>query len=344
LVKEAEKVVKKHKVVRFFVVFVIFVLLFIVYILLKDHNEKSAEQAENLSEKIIFDINADDIKELTFFVEKDELNFLKKKEQWELKQDSDFPVDEEQMQVLTDALIDVKSSREIEDAKDLKEFGLLEPVNTIKVDTIQDNDSISITVGDTNAVTGDSYIYLNGKSDKVYMVDGDLATVFGGGLMNYAKETPYPTITGSNIIDIQMKYGEDGYQLKKNDDSSTGWYLGAQGKSQEEVPVDTVSAMQSAIAGLTYTNYYDYKCDDLSKFGLDKPFAVLTVKYMSATEVEGEEASVEDEQAQSEVKIVIGKEDGDGNRYVQVNDSNEVHGIASESISMLLDVQDDATL
>lgn len=334
---------KKHKIIRIAIAFVMFILLFAVYLLLRSYNKESAEQVGNLSEKNIIDVNADEIKELSFSIAKEEKNFIKEEEQWKLKQDPDFPVDPEQMQVLTDALMDVNASREIEDAQDLGEFGLLEPVNKIKVTTTQKSDSITITIGATNTVTGDSYIYLNNESDRVYMVDGDLATVFGGGLMNYAKETPYPSFVGSDIMDIQMEHVEEGYQLKQSDNSSTGWYLVTQEEGWEEAQADAVSALHSTIAGLTYANYYDYKTDDPGKYGFDQPFAILTAKYKTTASVnEGEEPQTDDKELQSEIKIVIGKEDGNGNRYVQINNSKEVHGITSESINNLLDIQEAA--
>lgn len=355
---------KKNKIIKIGVVFVIFLLLVVVYLLLKGHNQKAEKQADETSENVIIDIKAEDIKDLSFTIKNEQMKFIKDENSWTLDQDAEFPVDSEQMTVLTDALSNVSASRTLEDVDDLGEYGLLEPSNKITI-TQTSEDSTSITIGDTNSVTGDCYIYLNNDVKVVYTVDSDLATVFNGSLMNYAVETSYPTITGSNITDIQIEIGERTSYMANDDSSSTGWMITEADGQVKEADSEAIATLQSTIAGLTFSNYYEYNCKDLSKYGLDNPYAVITATYTEQSQTEEDTADTETEEnaenlesadndentestesteettmIEKQIKIIVGNEDGNGNRYVQVNDSKEVHGITVDSISSLVNTEE----
>jgi len=338
---------KKNKIIKIVAAFVVFLLLVVIYLLLKDHNEEAEKQTDEAAQNVIINIPDDEIKSLTFTVEKEEKEFVKDQDAWTLKQDADFPVNAEQMKVLTDALSGVNASRTLEMVENLDDYGLLEPSNEI-IAAKTSGDSVAITIGDTNAVTGDCYVYLNNDVEKIYTVDSDLATVFAGSLLNYAVETPYPTIIGSNINDIQIESGEFSYHLQSSDNSSTGWNIIGNGETKE-ADSDTIASLQSTIAGLTFAGYYDYNCDDLSKYGLDVPYATIIAGYTEQSQetsedgVEGSESTESTEettQEEKQVKIIVGNEDGNGNRYVQVNDSKEVHAIAADSINNLLNKEE----
>jgi len=333
---------KKNKIIKIGVVFVVFLLLVVVYLLLKGHNQEAEKQADETSENVIIDIKAEDIKDLSFTIKNEQMRFIKDQDNWTLDQDDDFPVDSEQMTVLTDALSNVSASRTLENVDDLGEYGLLEPSNKITI-TQTSGDSTSITIGNTNSVTGECYIYLNNDVKVVYTVDGDLATVFNGSLMNYAVETSYPTITGSNITDIKIESRERTDYIANDDSSSTGWMITEADGQMKEADSEAVAALQSTIAGLTFSNYYEYNCKDLSKYGLDNPYAVITATYTEQSQTEEDTAGTETEETtmvEKQVKIVVGNEDGNGNRYVQVNDLKEVHGIAVDSINSLIDTEE----
>ena len=361
---------KKNKIIKIGVVFVVFLLLVVVYLLLKGHNQEAEKQADETSENVIIDIKAEDIKDLSFTIKNEQMRFIKDQDNWTLDQDDDFPVDSEQMTVLTDALSNVSASRTLENVDDLGEYGLLEPSNKITI-TQTSGDSTSITIGNTNSVTGDCYIYLNNDIKVIYTIDSDLATVFNGSLMNYAVETSYPTITGSNITDIKIESGERIDYFANDDSSSAGWMITEADGQMKEADSEAVAALQSTIAGLTFSNYYEYNCRDLSKYGLDNPYAVITATYSEQSQTEEDTAGTETEEnadnlesddngentesiesnqgiesieettmVEKEVKIVVGNEDGNGNRYVQVNDSKEVHGIAVDSINSLIDTDE----
>lgn len=323
----------KNKLVKVITVFVVFLLLLVLYFFLKSNNKETDAKAEETADTTeVLSVAADDIASLKFRISNEEKVFTKKESVWSMDADPKFPVKADQMTVLTDALQQITATRTLEKVQDLGEYGLKEPLNQITVTKTDGNQSI-INVGNTNDATGDCYIYLDDKKESVYTVDGDLATVFAGSLLNYAEETSYPTIVGSDIFDIKVEKKEEPYHLQKSEDASSGWAITDGDGNQKEADTKDLGTLQSAIAGFTYTGYYEYNCNDMSQYGLEEPEAVITAKYMT-TEGESEDES---KQVENEIKIFIGDEDGKGNRYIRVNDSKEVHAIAADTLKTTLE-------
>ena len=91
----------------------------------------------------------------------------------------------------------------------------------------------------------------------------------------------------------------------------------------------------------------DYKCEDKSKYGLDKPYSTITVDYQEKVETSDDNAETSDsetpdsaettEMVDKQLTILVGNEADDSNRYVMVNDSNEVYTMSEETLSALTD-------
>lgn len=121
---------------------------------------------------------------------------------------------------------------------------------------------------------------------------------------------------------------------------------------------------------MAYNSFVDYKCKDKSTYGLDDPYAVITVDYTeeqedtdssdtsadssteTTDETQGEAADSEDtsddtnasdsEESEKTVEnkqlvIAVGKEADDSNRYVMVNDSDQVYTMSDDTLSALTD-------
>lgn len=339
---------KNKKAVRMLVLFGVIVLLLIVYMVLRNYNKSQEEKEDQEAEsEVILSFDESDIKNISFIISDERVSFTKEEEDWIYDSDASFPVDQEQIGVLTDSLAEVTANRTLEEVKDLSDYGLDDPEDIIQV-TAADDTVTKITVGNTNESTGDCYIYLNDDNKTVYTVTGDLSTVFSGSLMNYAKGEDYPTITSGNIKKIELSGNENSFMMEKSDSSTSGWVFTDASGSQVDVDSSYVSSLQSVVSGFTYANYYDYNCSDFSIYGLDQPYAVLTVDYTeTVTSEDGDESeddSEEEEQTEEVDKkmvLYIGNESDDGNRYVYTEGSAEVHGISSESLMEILQPSDE---
>ena len=255
---------KKKKIVPMIILLAVVAVLLICYFLLKNYNREQEKKEEAAAENdVVISFAEDDIKNLSFLISDKRVSFTRNEDGWVYDDDAQFPVDDDQMKVLTDALAEVTANRTLTDVEDLSSYGLDEPEDVIQV-TDQEDKVTEITVGDTNESTGDCYISLNEDSRTVYTVTGDLSTVFSGSLMNYAKGDDYPTITGGSIERITLTGGENPFTLEKSEDSTSGWILTDGSGKQIDVGSSYVSTLQSAAAGLDYANYYEYNCTDFS--------------------------------------------------------------------------------
>ena len=329
---------KKKKIIPMIILLAVIAALLIIYFLLKNYNQEQEKKEEEEAENdVVISFEEDNIKNLSFLISEKRVSFTRNEDGWVYDDDEQFPVDDDQMKVLTDALAEVTANRTLTDVEDLSSYGLDEPEDVIQV-TDQEDNVTEITVGDTNESTGDCYISLNDDSQTVYTVTGDLATVFSGNLMNYAKGDDYPTITGGNIERITVTGGENPFTLEKSEDSTSGWILTDASGNQIDAGSSYVSTLQSAVAGFTYTNYYEYNCTDPGKYGLDQPYSILTVDYTeAASEEETDESDEgETEKVNRQMVLRIGDENEEGNRYVSIEGSTQVHGISVDSLNEIL--------
>lgn len=338
-------------------------VLLAVYLLLKNHNAQAEQetQTEETEGEEIAAVSAEDISCLTFEISGEDVSWIQGEDGWSLESDSNFPVDQEKITNLTSQLESVTASRTLEDVDNLEEYGLNVPSNVIQVEET-DGSSLTITIGDQNASTGDCYIYLNDDTKTVYTVASALQTVFAGSLYNFAEGEEYPEITSSTISQVAVEKNEDAYTLGTTDGYSSGWQVtDSQGDSKEADQTEA-GTLQSTVAGLSFDNYYEYNCQDLSLYGLDQPQAVITVDYTEQQEVSqetGDDSAAEedpqtdDEDVSSEdsdgteeetetvtvdmqMKLLVGNLADDGNYYVMLEGSSEIHGISQDALDSVL--------
>lgn len=314
---------KKRKIVKLLILLAILLVLMILYVLLKKENAENNEESVETAVEI-FGINDSDIKSLSFMIESQEVMFEKTDQEWGLSEDKDFPVNEEQIKVLTDALMSITANRTLNNVDNLSEYGLDKPTDVIKV-VDQNDKETSIVIGDTNQSTGDCYIYLNESDSTVYTVDGDLSTVFSGSLMNYAQGEEFPTLDADKIHKIEIHSQGKSFVMESDESVVSGWKAADETGEIVEADITKASEIKSMISGLSYTNYYSYHCLDYSEYGIDEPFGVIRVEY-------------EDEESDKSMILSIGNEDGNGNRYTCVEGSKEIHAVSVDSIHQLFEL------
>ena len=187
----------------------------------------------------------------------------------------------------------------------------------------------------------------------MYTTGSDLGNTFSGGLYNYAESESYPTITSSTISKIAVKKDSNSYTLTNNGKSSTGWYVEGSDKDKQEADSTQAGTLQSTVAGITFAGYYDYNCTDWASYGIEKPKMTLTVDYTEEVEQDTTDSSENDSEANTddtddsgetttqtvdrELVLYVGNvNETDGNYYVRLGDSGELHGISQESLETLL--------
>ena len=339
------------------------------------HQEQKESEEDSEESTTVFTASTDNIKSLDFMVDDTKTTFEKDDDSWVKKDEIDFPVNQTTLDSAASAIASVDSDRVLEDVDDLSEYGLDSPSNTIKIVTKsdeEDGDDITTTlyVGDENSSTSQYYVRKDDDEKTVYLIDSSCVEPFTKSLNDYAQMDDFPAISNTDTITKISVDGDNSYELSKDEDTSTWSVKGSE--DEEKADSATVSSLVSSFGSMAYSSLADYKCDDKSKYGLDKPYATITVDYQEEvadddtqdnttapseaadedassaeensddakqdTESDDEDSSEEEtKMADKQLTILVGNKTDDSNRYVMVNDSNEVYTMSTDTLSALTD-------
>ena len=331
----------------------------------KEEQTESSSEEENKTE--VFSVKTDDIKSLEFIVDKKETTFEKKDDSWVKKDETAFPVNQTTLDSAASAIEKVEADRVLKKVDDLTEYGLDSPSNTITVDT--SDGTTKFNIGDENTSTNQYYITKDDDDNTVYVVAASTVTPFMDSLYDYAQGEDFPTIDSSTVKKVQVSEDKDSYVLEENSDGAT-WDVSGDGSSDKE-SADTTAAgnVTSGLGSFAFDQFVNYNAEDLSQYGLDKPYATITVDYQEEVEdtssdssesdstasesdskdTEGDEADstdASDDSSSSEdtktttvdkqLVIYVGDEAGDGSRYVTV-DNKQIYTMSTDTLSAVID-------
>ena len=326
--------------------------------------EEKTESSEEESKTEVFSVKTDDIKSLEFIVDKKETTFEKKDDSWVKKDQTAFPVNQTTLDSAASAIEKVEADRVLKKVDDLTEYGLDSPSNTVTVDT--SDGTTKFNIGDENTSTNQYYISKDDDDSTVYVVAADTVTPFMKSLYDYAQGEDFPTIDSSTVKKVQVSEDKDSYVLEENSDGAT-WDVSSDGSSDKET-ADTTAAgnVTSGLGNFAYDQFVNYNAEDLSQYGLDKPYATITVDYQeevkndstdstesgendsTASESDSESGASADTDSSSEdadsktttvdkqLVIYVGDEAGDGSRYVTV-DNKQIYTMSTDTLSAVID-------
>lgn len=249
------------------------------YVAKQDAEEAEADEEE--SQEII-SIASDDVKSVKFVMDKKEVTFEKDGDSWVKSDETAFPVDQDKMDTLISSLSSVKAERTLEDVEDASEYELDQPENTITV-TMEDGSETVIRVGMENDSTSQEYIDLNKDSSTVYVVGNSTFQSFEGTLYDFAESGTFPTVDSSTISKVSVDGKDSSYSIEK--DENNFWNITENGDT-EKADSAKATSLTSAVSSMAYASFVDYNCteNELSQYGLDKPYAEITVDYQEEVE------------------------------------------------------------
>lgn len=323
--------------------------------------EKTESSSDEESKTEVFSVKTDDIKSLEFIVDKKEVTFEKKDDSWVKKDETAFPVNQTTLDSAASAVKKVEADRVLEDVEDLTEYGLDSPSNTVTVDTA--DGTTKLNIGDENTSTNQYYISKDDDDSTVYVVAADTVSPFMNSLYDYAQGEDFPTIDSSTVKKVQVSEDKDSYVLEEKSDGAT-WNVSGDGSSDKE-SADTTAAgnVTSGLGSFAFDQFVNYNAEDLSQYGLDKPYATITVDYQekvkddstesgendsTASESDSESSDTTDTDSSSEdadsktttvdkqLVIYVGDEAGDGSRYVTV-DNKQIYTMSTDTLSAVID-------
>ena len=302
------------------------------------------ESAEEENPEII-SIASADVKSIKFVIDKKEVTFEKDGDSWVKSDETGFPVDQDKIDTLVSSLNSIKAERTLENVEDASEYELDQPDNTITV-TTEDGETTVIQLGMENDSTSQEYIDLNKDSSTVYVVSNSTFSSFEGTLYDFAKSGVFPTVDSSTVSKISVDGKDSSYVVEK--DENNFWNITGDGET-EKADSAKATSLASTLSSVAYASYVNYNCaeDELSQYGLDKPYAEITVDYQEKVEKESSDDENEAENGDEEVSEASGDEnqadenadsETDGSESLDEDADSETDG--NESLDEDVDVAD----
>ena len=278
------------------------------------------ESAEEENPEII-SIASADVKSIKFVIDKKEVTFEKDGDSWVKSDETDFPVDQDKIDTLVSSMNSIKAERTLENVEDASEYELDQPENTITV-TTEDGETTVIQLGMENDSTSQEYIDLNKDSSTVYVVSNSTFSSFEGTLYDFAKSGVFPTVDSSTVSKVSVEGKDSSYVVEK--DENNFWNITGDGET-EKADSAKATSLASALSSMAYASYVNYNCaeDELSQYGLDKPYAEITVDYQEEVEKESTDDENEAENGAEEVSEVSGNENQTDEKVDSETDGNE---------------------
>lgn len=302
------------------------------------------ESAEEENPEII-SIASADVKSIKFVIDKKEVTFEKDGDFWVKSDETGFPVDQDKFDTLVSSLNSIKAERTLKNVEDASEYELDQPDNTITV-TTEDGETTVIQLGMENDSTSQEYIDLNKDSSTVYVVSNSTFSSFEGTLYDFAKSGVFPTVDSSTVSKISVDGKDSSYVVEK--DENNFWNITGNGET-EKADSAKATSLASTLSSVAYASYVNYNCaeDELSQYGLDKPYAEITVDYQEEVEKESTDDENEAENGDEEVSEASGDEnqadenadsETDGSESLDEDADSETDG--NESLDEDVDVAD----
>lgn len=300
--------------------------------------EERKEQIKETGE-IILELPTESIQSLSWEYNENSLAFHKG-EVWLYDEDENFPVSEEKINNLLEQFQAFGAAFIIEDVEDYEQYGLDDPICTIKLST--EERDFEIKLGDYSKM--DSQRYVSIGDGNVYLVKHDPLDEFNATIRNLIDHDEVPEfdqVTGvsfSGSENYSITYEEESADTYREEDV---YFTRQNGKN---LPLDTgrVRDYLDYIGYLNLTDYVTYNAteEELSTYGLDDPELTVAVNY--TVEEDGQERSdafvlhvsrdPEEEKAAEEQ----GDEEEEVTAYARVGDSKIVYQISSAGYKHLM--------
>lgn len=272
----------------------------------------------------IYRINKDDIKEITVKTQKSQYKVTKSGDTFLLSDSKDIKIDNQKLNSFVSSCSYVYAEKIVEEkTDDYSKYGLDTPASTVLI-SMSDGSSKTLFVGDTTIdaksnyfkVEGDDKIYLKGAYS-ISTLAPDYNSFISLGILN-VDTSQYQNLDQLNL----KKRGNTAIEIKKvyengtidNDAVSWKMFNPAYADANGIVLSDEILKLLSSFVA---TGVIETRASNLKKFGLDNPYAELTIKVSGVTQ-----------------KFIFGDE-AEGYRFFMVDNFKSVYIVPTSSTTFL---------
>lgn len=234
--------------------------------------EEKQEQIK-ASGEIILQLATDTVTSVRWENETGTFSFTKD-DGWSYDDDAAFPVDDTKIDAMLAQFEQLSAAFVIEDAEDLSQYGLDEPVCTITLGT--QSESCTVTLGAISKMDAQRYLSLG--DGNAYLVDHDPLDEFSAVLSDVILHDTLPEFT---LVDQLSFAGAETYTIDRSETTASlcedDIYF-TDGK-----PLDSASVEEyvDTLTRLSLDSYVSYNVteEELQTFGLDAPELSVTVNW-----------------------------------------------------------------
>lgn len=285
----------------------ILILLLFVYagiIVFQDHQEQERKKETEAQKIYVTDLKG--ISDIQYDVGSGLIHLTKEDNVWYDGEDPDFPLAQSYPKQMEDTLEKLQAERKLEDGDTLEDYGLQDPVYTVNL-TDTDGKKTTLYFGNT---TGDSYYVTLDEKTEIYTVKNTVVTDLSYTMEEMAQLDAFPAIGSGNLkkVTILQNGKTTVYDSEKEEDETA------------------IAAIAGGLGAVTLTDVAEYSAvqEDLAQYGLDEKSRITeTVVYTRDT-------------TEKELTVYLGKEDGNGARYLMLSDSKIVYRVESEKCRNML--------
>ena len=284
---------------------------------MKAQDQKKLEEARQEEEALtLVSLDEENAVELTLQTEGNTLRFTREEGVWTCPDDPYFEMNEEKIRRLVRDLSPLTAKRRLDGIGDLSLYGLSPAKGVISVRS-RSGEETTLKLGSRNDATGELYIQLEASPDTVYLAGTSLDRDAAGDLKSFAAYEDAPVLDPSGIRRIEVKKETDSFTLvTPGDDQCT---VEEEDGQVENADLSAAGLVQNRLANLTWLANLEYHCEDPAAYGLDIPYAVITV----------------DSEDGSQVRLLLSSLKPDGNYNVMLEGSTQVHTVRGEYLKDL---------
>lgn len=288
---------------------------------------------------VVFTAEAEEVTSLSWSYAGETVTVVSDDTTWRYAEDSAFPLDVSYIESMLDTLDEVTATKTIENAEDISEYGLEDPVCTVEVAQTT-GETVTLRIGDETGMGGARY--LSTGDGNVYLVDTEILDSFSYGLYDVVEKEPIPamtdvvsmTVSSADATFTAWHWPESG--LAYSDDYE--WFTDAAATyaagTYRALDTDLTESYVDNVTGLTWGACVAYNADAaaLETYGLDAATVTAEVCYRESREVETNQTDddgntiYETVEEEVQFQLEIGAEVGD-NCYARIAGSTMVYCI-----------------
>lgn len=330
---------KKKKMNTVIVLLIVLVVACGAYFGVLKYNEAQESKETGEEDESIPIIEMEDVVAVSYDNETAALSFKKQDDEWICTDQEDFPLIQNRINSIANAMMNMSANRQLEDTEDLAQYGL---DNVTKTVTAEDSNGTTKTlkIGSVNEYTGDYYAMVDGD-DAIYTIPESIVNYTNYTLDDLLQLDTVISVTASQADSVtiekngtQLKFekrtveSEEETEAAETAAEETAWF---EITDSAETQLEDASQLETAIdaaGGSTIDScvYYKVEGEDRAQYGLDEANeTVITITFTS------------EDETNSSVFHVGNLDESGEYYYVGIGDSKAVNLIEKASLESIME-------